>query len=237
MKPKVYFTNIILLFFFAHLVQAQELAYLGSGHEHEHKPVHTEIIISFGEKLPIEKELEYYDLIRWKVTNADASFVKEGVGASLSDLVFDVPGTYTITTNVSEIVTTKFAHTCVHPRFSDTYTLKVSRARFNFDEAAFSLSSPIIGGQDASNVVFSIPVMVATYLNIPYNNTNMQLEATGIECTIKGKILPSASSLHSGKNVLQFQLSGTAKSGTYIQFDITTPDGQIYSFGYTSPIK
>jgi hypothetical protein len=224
------------MFFFSFFVQAQETEMKEHDHYHQHVSKAETFVISYGEKLLIPKEQKYYNQLQWKVFNPDQSLLKEGTGSGLSDIVFDIPGKYTIITNVASIKASTSPNICIHTDFADSYLVAVTNIHIKPQFENIKFSSPIIGGQDTSNVILNFPIEVEIFDKTSVSLAQMKISTSGVETTITGSII-NQTSVKEGVNILQFQLNGKAKKGTYIQFNFVEPSGIMHSKSYSTFIQ
>ncbi len=171
----------------------------------------------------------------WKIVSKDNSkILKEGVGATLLEFVFDKPGNYMVelTHNENHVETA-----CNHNQAPVKLNIAVSATKMNFDFSKLKLSNPIHKGINTQDILLTVPVIVNTYDNksVKYNIADVITAGVGTE--IIAKPIKKEVILNNGIQDLSFKLSGTANAETYIMFDFIDINNQIQSYSHLDLIK
>ncbi|MCK9480233.1 MAG: hypothetical protein M0R38_00535 [Bacteroidia bacterium] len=185
------------------------------------KATDLENIIPYKGK--ITRDVELSSTSTWTIKQSGNVFAS-GMGETLLDFSFNIPGDYTIEINETD-VTKQHHDECEHTEWPIVMNITVSPVRMTFDMSSLALSEDIIGGKDMTGSTLTISVFVETFNNQPVTLTYPQFRSAGIETTIEGSLPNPATILMPGINLLQYDLKGAATSGTYIMFDLIDYNG------------
>jgi len=190
-------------------------------------------VISFGEKINFNYTIAAD--VNWTIKNTLTNvIVAFGSGDSLLRHVFEIPGNYQI--DIQE----PHHHDpddCGHAHLPQKLLIKVSGVKMTYDMASLILSKEIIRGQETEGTTLSISAFVDIYDNIPKVFPFKTFESAGVNTNILGTLTNPNLVLNKGINILEFSLSGTALSSTYIMFDFLDFNGNIQCYYLMDQIK
>ena len=201
----------------------------------------TDVAISYGDAISTDV-LNDAALpgVSWVIKNSNQQTLAQGKG-KLADYVFEQPGTYTIALQLDAPAHNHeegsgHTHTCGGPNVPDALNVSVARAKVEFLFEDFKLQAPLVGGTVAGNML-TVPVLVKTFDGKAFNYSATTVTTAGIETTLTGTLDQKNTTLKPGTTTLHYTLTGTVKSGTYIQFDFVDASGNIKTYGLTTPIQ
>jgi len=198
-----------------------------------------ECVISFNETLNESFiNTPHFQNVSWTIAGVDViNFSKEGNGAALKNITFDLPGEYIIGIKELAIVNDSHSDACNHPHFPKEIHLTVLpyRVIFNFD--AVSLSNTIYGNKELQGTLLTVPVKVESYTNKPVDVSSFYLVSAGVGTTISGTLANGSTALAPGEYLFNYALKGAAQKDSYIMFDFYIPNGQTQSFYYPTKIN
>lgn len=193
-------------------------------------------VIAFGDKLTgtdiglnINQEFDY------KVFNADKNtIVFKGTGAALYNIVFSTPGKYRIEFNLNS---NHKETACDHGKETIRFNFVVSPIKMDFDFSRIKFSKEIKKGISADNTTITVPVKVQTFNHQSYEFSPANFSVSGIGSDITAMPMETKIVLNEGENLLQYKLSGTAKSEAYLMFDFVDANNNVQSYSLSEPIK
>lgn len=167
----------------------------------------------------------------YTIYTSSGSVLETGIGYSVRDYVFTVPGTYTVEVGHPH---TQSSDSCNHS-FPNRWIIEVANTKFNIDFQNITLSRPIRVNQSTEGTTMSIPVFVSSYNNQPVEFRATTVKTAGIGTNVIGTLQGGAQSLSQGNNVLVYHLSGVVTQDTYIMFDIIDDINRVH--GWSLPYK
>lgn len=189
-------------------------------------------VISFGEKIDFGK---IENTARWTIANNKENIADGLSGSQINDYIFEKPGIYEISffENVEHS-----KGKCNHPPFQEKMIIKVNALKMTFDFSTIKFSESIVGGKKLQNVEVSVQANFESYKNKNENTvfSNARIAAAGVGAAITGDALNKNITLTLGKNVVTYQLNGTAIKDSYISFDFFDINGQAQSYYYPNKL-
>jgi hypothetical protein len=148
--------------------------------------------VSYNQTFDIRLLNHTNDQVSWKILNKKYKVLSQGIGNNINNHIIQIPGPYKV------IFTNLGSH-----QFSDTASLLVLPYQINIDINNTQFSELPVVGVNASNITFSVPMMVTTFKNKPCDMPLLKLEM--------GDLIATSSPLNivSGHHQLLFRLSGT----------------------------
>lgn len=221
----------------AHFSSTFDLICESESHFSQSTEQQVTLFISFGTSL--NKDLfsqSDVDESIW-IIKYNGSVLQQGNGLGLFDVVFDKPGVYEMSFQYDHSKQHD-NHTCNHYAMPELVVLNVSSVRIDILCDQITFSNPLTGGGEVTNTIMNIPVMVHTYSG-EQETVEIPLECVsyGIMTSLVGRLIEPILAFTPGKHVLQYSLSGTATSGTYIGFDIIDNNGNVIPCGITTQIR
>lgn len=183
--------------------------------------------LSFKQSLGNNYELTPF--IHWTITQKNSNTViASGDGNTLSSYIFNIPGEYSIALQNNTPNYDPNDHDEVH--YPDIIEVSVSPVRITFDMNSIALSDDIIGGKDMNGSTVTITIQVDIFNNQPVVYPHPYFRSAGVRTTIEGALSNPNTVLMPGINILQYNLTGVATSGSYIMFDFLDYNGDIQCY-------
>lgn len=203
-------------------------AHLAMISESELEEFKEEVTLAFNAPFSLKLEnLQQWDI----VSKNDGSAFNQGVG-SILEFVFAKPGDFILTVhgekNVSE-------DDCNHDKDDKVYLIHVSPNALVFDFNSVQISPELVGGVNKSYTI-KVEADFNNYHNLSISFSGA-LRAAGIGAEMQGELKGGSKELVPGKNLLEFQVSGSCKTGTYIMFDFIDINGNIQCYYFPNKIK
>lgn len=168
----------------------------------------------------------------WEIEDAGGTIIN-GVGNSLNDYVFSIPGSYTI--SIQENVTFE-PGSCQHNACPDMIQLKVTNTRMTFHHNEITFSEPIRVEVETQGTVMNVPVTIERYnAFLPLEYTYTEVKSAGIQTDITAELM-QGTVLTEGKQTLVYQLNGKAHKPAYLMFDFIDINGMVQSYAMQQPV-
>jgi hypothetical protein len=197
-----------------------------------------ECVISFNESVNLPFiNTAHFENVSWTIAGIDVKgFSKEGNGAALNTINFELPGKYVIGIKELAVVNDGHSDGCNHPHFPQEIHLTVLpyRVVYNFDAVTFS--SPILGNKELQGTLMTVPVNVESYNNKPVDVSAFNVVSAGVGAIVTGSLTNGSTALAPGNYMFNYALKGSAQKDTYIMFDFYT-NGQTQSYYYPTKIN
>ncbi|MCB0509810.1 MAG: hypothetical protein KDC82_03525 [Bacteroidetes bacterium] len=173
--------------------------------------------------------------VSWVINDLDNQILLEqGEGVSLYDFVFIKPGNYQLDFIV--LPHEENPDECNHSKLPSSISLQVNSNCIEYAQDDCVLSQDLIGGSDISGTVLSVPVVVRSFYNESVEIPSF-VNSAGIDAKVTGTLQESQKFLSPGSHIINFNLSGTFLSGTYISFDFKDLNGEVFSYYHLPVIK
>lgn len=221
----------------AHFSSTFDLIFESESYLSQNTEQQENVFISFGTSLSKDVfNVNDVEESLWSI-RMNGVEVHKGKGLELFDIVFDKPGVYEMRFE-HDHSNHDPNHPCNHYAMPELVVLNVSSVRIDILCDQITFSNPLTGGDEVTNTIMNIPVVVHTYsgeqefVEIP-----LECVSYGIMTSLVGRLIEPILAFTPGKHVLQYSLSGTATSGTYIGFDIIDNNGNVIPCGITTQIR
>lgn len=173
--------------------------------------------------------------VTWSIARAsDGARLATGIGHALTRYVFERPGSYSIDFHRS---TSPTGTACDHGHVPDPIAVEVGTVRMEFDREKAVLSSPLHGGRSAEGIKLRVPVEVVLYGSSTALFTVPEARSAGAGTTILARPAVAVIELKDGPQVLEYDLIGSAPTGSYIMFDLEDINGRITALGLPDAVE
>ena len=186
------------------------------------------LVVAF--KTPFSYALD--ENVSWVIKN-DMGVTLFSGNKEVSNLVFEIPGNYTLDIHDKRKHETTV---CEHIHFPEKVTIEVMPAKLDFDLNSIKFSKEIAGNQSAKGITLSLNVNLESYdkSDVKYSKS---LSSFGVGSTISGKVKDGEVILKPGINKLEFVLEGQAEAGNNIQLNFVDLNGEVQPFTLTPKIQ
>lgn len=188
-------------------------------------------IIAFGENL--EGLISGIDeRTNWTITGASGTVVS-GNGPSLCAHVFEQPGQYVVSLQEPPHAETD---ECRHTRMPAQVEVRVGEVRMRFVMEGIIFTEEL-GSSFTEGMRMRVPMEVALYKDATAEYEVPEARSAGVGSTLVAHPVLKKVNLTNGVHVLEFSLSGSAESGSYIMFDLVDINGRTISWAYSDKIE
>lgn len=186
------------------------------------------LVVTF--KTPFSYALD--ENVSWLIKNDMGVTIYKGK-EDVSNLVFEIPGNYTLDIHDKRKHETAV---CEHIHFPEKVTIKVLPVKLDFDINSIKFSKEIVGNQSADGITLNVNVNLESYdkSEVKYNKS---LTSFGVGSTITGKVKNGEVTLTPGNNTLEFVLEGQAEAGNNIQLNFVDFNGEVQPYTLTPKVQ
>lgn len=150
------------------------------------------------------------DHTTWTLSGLGTS--QSGTGGSLFEVQLSTPGDYTLSLHTHE------SHgSCDHSSELEV-TVRVLPFAIQLNLELLSLSQSLQAGQN--NLTVSVPVVVHELAGAPFPFHELSIRGAGVNTTLSGKMARTKQADNGTVQRIDFSLSGSCESGTYLMLDI-----------------
>lgn len=171
---------------------------------------------------------------KWTIINmADGRELMSGVGEALLDFKFETPGTYQVELDDHHPVE---PGGCEHRSALGRIMVHVEAVRMEFELDRLTFSRPLIGGQPTEGIKLRVPVKVVIYDGGTADFPIPSVHTAGVGTTVVARSVSPHTTLTTGEQVIEYELSGQAEHGSYIMFDLVDINGRVIGYPYKEMI-